>query len=114
MTSKARRFMYLHDIGCIVCQIEGWGHEPCQIHHLVDKGTRELSGGDMATIGLCPWHHQGLCKEGLQASKMHELRGPSLRLSSAEFNERWPQRELLRVANLKIAERQTMNISRAS
>lgn len=112
--ARERRFRMIYDMGCAVCFIEGWPHEPCQIQHLVDEGNRELSGGDAATIGLCPWHHMGLPANGASLKQMYVMRGPSLRLSSKEFNERWPQRRLLQLVNNKLAEREASLISRAS
>lgn len=99
MTPRERRFDALQQLGCIVCLIECKGYQPCDIHHLVDKGDRAKSGGDMATIGLCLWHHRGQTPEGIRASQMKAMLGPSLRLHSREFNAKWPQRMLLEYVN---------------
>jgi hypothetical protein len=75
--------------------------QPCEIHHIVDKGYREHSGGDMATIGLCPWHHRGVKNDGMTTELMVEWFGPSLALHKRRFVERFgSERELLDIVNV--------------
>src|ERR1017187_653227 len=52
-----KRYEALRAIGCIACSINGFSAGNAEIHHLVDKGYRKHSGGNQATIPLCPWHH---------------------------------------------------------
>lgn len=44
------------NVGCIVSYLEYGGYTPCEIHHLMDTGSRR---GHEYTIGLTPEHHQG-------------------------------------------------------
>lgn len=44
------------DIGCIVTRLEQGVYAPCEIHHLLDTGSRR---GHSFTIGLTYEHHQG-------------------------------------------------------
>jgi len=100
-----RRFMRLHDIGCLCCIKEGFPGVPVDIHHLVDKGTRELSGGDEATLPLCPWHHRGVPQEGMTVDEMLYRVGPSLRHHHKLFNKIYgSQRDLLEETNRMIEE----------
>lgn len=69
-------------IGCLCCAIQM--HEnPWEdislttIEHVTDAGRR-LEDQHQATIGLCPWHHQGVPWRGLQKPEMDTILGPSL------------------------------------
>lgn len=99
MTTKAalKRFDLLHRLGCIACWLLGVPNVPPDIHHLVDKGDRKKSGGDMATIPLCPWHHRGVPFGMTQtASACEKWMGPSLALNKKAFVERFDtERKLL-------------------
>jgi hypothetical protein len=67
-----------------------------EIHHLVDFGYRVHSGGHMATLPLCAWHHRGVPRYGYQRSHMATVYGPSLALSKRTFIETYgTERELL-------------------
>ena len=56
---------------CICCKMEGVSQpSKTEIHHIVDKGYRRLSGGHDSTIGLCSWHHRGICLDGKTSSEM--------------------------------------------
>lgn len=78
MNKRERRYMQLQDIGCIACLKEGLEPTPADMHHLVDKGNREASGGDAATLPLCPWHHRGVPPNDLTADEALYHMGPSL------------------------------------
>ena len=94
MTSKAdlARYRRLQEIGCMACRELGFNGIPGDIHHLVDKGNRKASGGNKATIVLCPYHHRGA---GWVSGG-----GPSLAHGSKPFNAAFgSQRELLAKAN---------------
>lgn len=99
MASKAdeRRDAIIRAWGCLCCRL--WGAYTgmrIEKHHLVDKGYREHSGGEQATIPLCAWHHRGepLIDSGCKA--MAVAFGPSLKLSKRTFIATFgTERELL-------------------
>lgn len=96
------RFRQLHKIGCIACRSMHYWIQP-EIHHLVDKGTREHSGGHTATIPLCVWHHRGYVPVGLSAEYLEEIYGPSMALNKRAFVERFGnERALLATTDLLI------------
>lgn len=71
-----------------------------EIHHLVDFGYREHSGGHDATIPLCCWHHQGYQLTGANPTMMAHMYGPSLALNKKAFEAKYgTQRELLAKIN---------------
>lgn len=48
----------LCQLGCIVCQREGYGYSECEVHHLrAGRGMSQRSAHTRA-IGLCPPHHR--------------------------------------------------------
>lgn len=101
---EKKRFDAIQAIGCIACWTDGDRYEPCDIHHLTDKGGRKHSGGHQATIGLCPWHHRGLVADGVTGTWMRNQYGPSMALESKAFAERYgSQRELLAKVNEMLA-----------
>lgn len=65
--------------------------------HLVDKGTRKLSGGHAATLPLCAWHHRGECLPGLTGRAMRVVYGPSFKLEKKAFAERYGGHRILLV-----------------
>jgi hypothetical protein len=90
----------LHCLPCLACAFEieeakreGKPHpgQPLQTEadHLVDKGTRKLSGGHAATIPLCGWHHQGTCYGVFTQTQMARIYGPSKKLSKKAFERRY-------------------------
>lgn len=81
---QKRRFVVIKDLGCIACRIGLIGYTPPEIHHLLSGGIRR---GHDQTIGLCPWHHQGVCAEGVSKRQMAERFGPSLKHSPGAFHE---------------------------
>ena len=103
MTSKAdaARYTALHAIGCIACLIGAVkASGVIEMHHLVDKGTRKLSGGNKATIPLCDWHHRGVPHIAVGKTYMRERFGPSMALEGKEFAKVYgSQRELLARVN---------------
>ena len=97
MTSKRdlARYRKLQEIGCICCCILGIPGVPGDIHHIVDKGYRRLSGGNSSTLCLCPYHHRHASAAGADSRY-----GPSLAHGSKLFAARWgSQRELLARVN---------------
>lgn len=107
MTTKAEqdRFRRLQDLGCICCLKEGFGYVPPDIHHIVDKGYRRLSGGHLATIPLCPYHHRGVPPSGFSIDTALGYAGPSLALHKKRFIRRYgTERELLAEVDRRIEE----------
>ncbi len=100
------RLDILSKLPCMCCVVLGKGQPSrTEIHHLVDKGTRELSGGHMATIPLCSWHHRGSPSRGRGAQEMYRLYGPSLDRQKKEFVERFGnERALLDRINTLLVE----------
>ena len=108
------RLDVLHDMPCIACEIEAdWAkarQEPVvnqplrtEAHHLVDKGTRLLSGGHMATIPLCGWHHEGTLAYPLSGREMRALHGPSLKLQKKDFVATYgSERDLLAIIDRRL------------
>ena len=110
MATKAAqaRFRALHDLGCICCLLECVVWMAPDIHHIFDNGYREHSGGDMATIPLCPWHHRGLTPEGMTTAVAANKMGPSLALSKRLFNAVYGgERKLLEHVNAQLDMRKT-------
>lgn len=97
MTSKAdkQRFDKLHRIGCIACRKNGQFSD-IDVHHLVDRGYRKHSGGNKATLPLCPHHHRNQPPDGWRPSEAYAFYGPSLAKHKREFIARYgSERELL-------------------
>lgn len=108
MTSKAdlARYDQLRRIGCLPC-LKDRILSQIDVHHLTDKGTRKLSGGNQASLPLCPWHHRSLPPDGWKISDAYEYYGPSLRLHKREFVQRYgTERALLDETNSLIAKNQ--------
>lgn len=59
MTKDERRhYARIADLGCVVCLLQGYGHSPCEIHHIrTGAGLAQKSHWSKA-IGLCPTHHR--------------------------------------------------------
>lgn len=97
------RMRKLHSLGCICCHLSNRYSEPCQIHHIVDKGYRKHSGGHMASLPLCGWHHEGIVPDGFTELRARKLYGPSLAHGSKPFATHWgSQRALLDQVNFLI------------
>lgn len=76
---------------------------PTEAHHLVDKGYRIHSGGHMATIPLCGWHHRGDQIYPLTQREMFQLYGPSLATRKRDFVAQFGnERELLELTNQRL------------
>ena len=96
----------IHAMPCLACEKERV-RQPLrtEAHHLVDKGPRLLSGGHMATIPLCIWHHRGECAEYMRPSEMHFIYGPSLARHKREFKACYgTERELLALTDERLKE----------
>ena len=107
MTSKRdlARYRKLQKIGCMACRELFHPGVPGDIHHIVDKGYRKHSGGNKATIVLCPYHHRGHLDPDNFMFKgaylmMKQAIGPSLADGAKVFEKRFgTQRELLAKAD---------------
>lgn len=93
----------IHALPCLACVREGVSQPSrTEAHHLVDKGYREHSGGDQATLPLCGWHHradvfgcQALCDPPTISNALM-IYGPSLGAHKKRFIETYgTERELL-------------------
>lgn len=99
--AQAWRLEQLAGMRCIACVIEGC-EQPSrtEIHHLVDKGTRALSGGHDSTLPICGWHHRGEPKAGYSSELMRGYYGPSLALHKRDFVSVYGnERDLLETVN---------------
>lgn len=105
-TTKAEqlRLDRIHAMPCPPCEKEKIAQPSrTEAHHLVDKGTRALSGGHDATIPLCGWHHRGECVEYMSGREMKLVYGPSLKLHKREFIARYgTEREQLAVTDERL------------
>lgn len=84
---ERKRLDALSRLPCMCCVKMGIGQKTrTEVHHLVDKGTRKLSGGHSATIPLCAYHHRGtLTADGTSSNEMASLFGPSLAINKKAF-----------------------------
>lgn len=77
------RFRIICDyMGCLCCALDerSAGYEEIAlttIEHVTEHGRR-LPDEHQATIGLCPWHHQGIPWNTMTKKKMLLILGPSL------------------------------------
>lgn len=98
----------IHALPCLACELEKhmFGQpNKTEAHHLVDKGTRKHSGGHMATIPLCGWHHRGEPCGYLYKREMKALYGPSFELNKREFVACYgTERELLAITDKRLEE----------
>lgn len=100
------RFTLIRVCGCIACHLQRVpGVVPPQIHHLnLGDHHGQLRLGDEATIGLCPWHHQGQPFEGWSLRMCRKRLGPSWELEPNEFREQYGTgAELLEFQNALLA-----------
>jgi hypothetical protein len=115
VSSKAnqRRFGRIYEIGCLACRKRGWFND-CQAHHLnLDGKAGQKRRGDECSIGLCPWHHVGEPIGGMTAAECRRRLGPSLKLESVAFREKFGEDdELLRWQNELIEESESNVVGR--
>lgn len=96
---EQKRLDAVHALPCLACafEIEQLAKDGKQLtqplkteaDHLVDKGSRVLSGGHMATIPLCGWHHRGEPYGVLTKSQMERAYGPSKAENKKAFEARY-------------------------
>lgn len=102
---QRRRFDSIAWLGCVACLLDYRFNEPCQIHHGLKSGRRP--NGQAAhwyTVGLCPWHHQGIANRDIPVGKCREIFGPSLAKEKKAFIERYgTDSELVALQNKLLA-----------
>jgi len=55
---EKEHYARIADIGCVVCQLQGHGYSPCEIHHIrTGAGLAQKSHWSKA-LGLCHAHHR--------------------------------------------------------
>ena len=75
-----------------------------EVHHIVDKGYRQHSGGHIATLPLCKWHHRGEPFIDCSVTEMAANHGPSLGVSKRAFILWYgTERELLAKVNADLS-----------
>lgn len=85
MKAEQERLDAIHAMPCIACESQMMQQpSKTEAHHLVDKGYRTHSGGHMATLPACGWHHRGELLYPLSSREMKFLYGPSLTLHKRE------------------------------
>jgi len=98
--TKEQRFARLRAFGCVCCRMTGIHNDQVDMHHLVDKGNRDASGGDRATLPICPYHHRGVLPDGWTSKQAFMVMGPSLAGGRKPFVKHWgTERELLAKVN---------------
>jgi hypothetical protein len=105
--AEQARLDAIHDMPCCACVIEGIDQpNPTEAQHLVDKGYRKHSGGHMATIPLCGWHHRAEPLMELTRREMGIIYGPSLASSKRAFVAMYgTERELLAITDEALTKR---------
>ncbi len=75
--------------GCLPCLLMGHPDRHTTIEHVTENGRRVGVGSAQHanTIGLCLWHHFGVCDHGLQKAFMESEYGPSLSQGRRKFEE---------------------------
>ena len=77
---------------CLACTIEGVVSVcgPTEIHHLnFDGKAGQKRRGDWFSIPLGRYHHQGIPPNGMNTMQAEMRYGPSLKLKSRRFRERY-------------------------
>jgi hypothetical protein len=102
--AEEERLKAIHNMPCVACAQQLMTQpNKTEAHHLVDKGTRKHSGGHMATIPLCSWHHRGEQVYPLTAREMLFLYGPSLAKSKKNFVAQFGrERSLLEITDKQL------------
>lgn len=87
-----KRVEIIKEIGCICCLMEGLGKRYCEWDHLTISGFTQ---GHNFSIGICPWHHRGICEEDMTSSMMLAKYGPSKAKGSKTFHQKYGYQEFL-------------------
>ena len=105
--AQAARFQHIRAIGCIASLLDGCRVTP-EVHHLNQGGYHggKRRGHDF-TIGLSPWHHQGIPPKGMNERQAVVILGPSYKLHKMAFRARYgTDDQLLETTNKLIALRE--------
>ena len=104
--NEKERMSLVKMMPCIACTIEGVVSVcgPTECHHLnFDGKAGQKRRGDWFTIPLGRYHHQGIPKDGMNAMQAEMHYGPSLKLKSKRFRERYgSDDELLAMVNKRL------------
>lgn len=102
--AEQARLDAIHAMPCIACEGQQMPQPlRTEAHHLADKGYRIHSGGHMATIPLCSWHHRGELLYPLTSREMDFLYGPSFARRKRAFIDIYgTERELLERVNERL------------
>lgn len=75
--------------GCLPCLLRGHLDRWTTIEHVTENGRRVGVESDQHanTVGLCMWHHFGVCDPGLQRDPMTRELGPALAHGRYAFEE---------------------------
>ena len=75
--------------GCLPCLLRGHLDRWTTIEHVTENGRRVGVESDQHanTIGLCMWHHFGVCDPGQQCEPMRRELGPALAHGRYAFEE---------------------------
>lgn len=94
--------------GCLPCLLMGHMDRWTTIEHITENGRRVGIKSDehKNTVGLCLWHHFGVCDPGLQRLGMARELGPALAHGRHPFEEHFGDelKILLPVQNFLIAQ----------
>jgi hypothetical protein len=103
------RMEIIHSLPCVACEIDGQLQpNRTEAHHVVRQSYRRLSGGDMATLNLCGWHHRSEPIMGVSKSDMARRYGPSLADNKRAFVRAYgTELELLDKVNAQIETRKS-------
>ena len=55
------------ELGCIACQLLGYGQTPAQVHHIRDGQGMQQRAGNYLVLPLCLEHHTG--KHGIHGDR---------------------------------------------
>ena len=98
--AEAERMSKMKEQGiCMACyQIGIKGNQYIEIHHLL-SGNKRI--GHMATVSLCPWHHDAKFSiDAMTLKNMVEVYGPSFHKHKRAFRSRYgSDAELLAMQN---------------
>ncbi len=93
--AQKKRMEAIKVTGCIACLLEGILDRQATVHHMLKGGIGSERIGHDATLGLCKWHHQADCNNGLGLAAMVSGWGPSLAMGSKPFVARYGSERLL-------------------
>jgi hypothetical protein len=84
--AESARMARISRLRCVACWDTGLCCGKTEVHHLLSGGKRR---GHAYTIPLGLWHHQGIPLLESNTELMRLFFGPSLRLESKAFHERY-------------------------